>query len=83
MAHKSCDVPRAGAVAAHVNLMQPKVGIASRHFTKKRIGFVNTWPPPLNVLLDPFTGVFIITGSIGLFTMRRRRSTRPSRGTDS
>ena len=74
MAQQSCDVPRAGAVAAHVNLMQPKVGIDFRHFTTKRIGFVNTWSPPLNVLLDPFTDVFMITGSIGLFTMRRRRS---------
>ncbi|MBC7564543.1 MAG: hypothetical protein H7305_16730 [Gemmatimonadaceae bacterium] len=59
---------------AHVNLMQPKVGIASRHFTKKLIGFVNTWPPPLTVLLDPFTDVLMTTGSIGLFGMRRRRN---------
>ena len=61
-------------MAAHVNLMQPKVGIASRHFTKMRIGFVNTWSPPLTVLLEPFTDVFMATGSIGLFTMRRRRN---------
>ena len=54
--------------------MQPKVGIASRHFTTKRIGFVNTWSPPLNVLLNHFTDVLMATGSIGLIDMRRRRN---------
>ena len=54
--------------------MQGKVGIAFRHFMKKLIGFVNTWSPPFNVMLNHFTDVLMATGSIGLIDMRRRRN---------